>query len=820
MKLEDHPTVQRMRLKTVNSAPPKKESLDAGWLKQLVLDAGADDVGFVEIGRPALDDQREDIFRAFPHTKTLISFVVRMNREAIRTPARSISNTEFHHSGEEVNDIARSVVQTLEDRGIRAMNPAMGFPMEMAQFPGKVWVVSHKPVAVAAGLGMMGIHRNVIHEKFGNFILLGTILLDAEVSESSQPINYNPCLECKLCVAACPVGAISPDGDFNFSSCYTHNYREFMGGFTDWVEQVADSKNARDYRSRVSDAESASLWQSLSYGANYKAAYCLAVCPAGEDVIGPFLADRKAHLNEVVRPLQEKEETIYVTKNSDAEDHVAKRFPHKKIKHVGNTLRPNSIAVFLNGMPNVFQPGKSAGLNATFHFTFTGREERQATVVIKDQRIRVEEGHVGRPDLHVTADSQTWIGFLRNEKNVVWSLLRRKIRLVGPLKLLVAFGKCFPSAGTRHELVEILPLPSKLRGEPAPYRKNDPATEKIRWRGKLTLSDVVDEAHEVKTFRFCPPGGGPIPFEYLPGQFVTLHIAPHGIPTKRSYTIASSPTWRDRIEITVKREGQGLVSRWLHDELGVGDEVEVEAPNGTFIFSGKEADRVVLIGGGVGITPLMSAVRYLAATNWPGKMHLILGFRSPRDFIFREELAELQARHANLGVTITMSGPRDEPWSGRVGRIDAALLASTVPDLAAHRVHVCGPAPMMDAVKAALVSLGVPHAQIKREAFGTVKRDPSAKDSGSTEIAGKALFLASGVTTPVPVDATILDAADTAGVSIDNACRSGTCASCRVKLVSGQVTMAAEDALTDQDRAEGYILACQAKVQGDVEVDA
>jgi ferredoxin-NADP reductase/putative sterol carrier protein len=487
---------------------------------------------------------------------------------------------------------------------------------------------------------------------------------------------------------------------------------------------------------------------------------------------------------------------------------------------VGNTLRPNSIEVFLNGMPNVFQPGKSAGLNATFHFTFTGHEQRQATVVIKDQKVRVEEGHVGRPDLHVTADSQTWVGFLRNEKNVVWALLRKKIRLDGPLKLLVAFGKCFPSATARQEVVEVLPPRSKLRGEPAPYRKNDAATEKIQWRGKLTLSDVVDEAHEVKTFRFRLPNGGPIPFEYLPGQFVTLHVAPRGIPTKRSYTIASSPTWRDRIEITVKREGQGLVSQWLHDELKIGDEVAIEAPNGTFTFTGREADRVVLIGGGVGVTPLMSVVRYLAATNWPGKMHLILSFRSPRDFIFREELAELQARNANLAVTITMSGPRDELWSGGIGRIDAALLSSIVPDLAAHRVHVCGPPPMMDTVKAALVSLGVPHAHIKTEAFGTIKRDPTAKDAGSTEIAGRAIFLASGVTAPVPVDATILDAADTAGVSIDNACRSGTCASCRVKLVSGQVTMDVEDALTDQDKAEGYILACQARVQGDVEVEA
>src|SRR6059036_392503 len=140
MKLEDHPTVKRIRLKPVNAVLPRNESLDAQWLKQLVLDTGADDVGFVEIGRPALDDQRQDILKAFPNTKTLISFVVRMNREAIRTPARSVSNTEFHHSGDEVNHVARKVVRILEDRGIRAVNPAMGFPMEMDRFPGKTWI--------------------------------------------------------------------------------------------------------------------------------------------------------------------------------------------------------------------------------------------------------------------------------------------------------------------------------------------------------------------------------------------------------------------------------------------------------------------------------------------------------------------------------------------------------------------------------------------------------------------------------------------------------------------------------------------------------
>jgi ferredoxin len=109
--------------------------------------------------------------------------------------------------------------------------------------------------------------------------------------------------------------------------------------------------------------------------------------------------------------------------------------------------------------------------------------------------------------------------------------------------------------------------------------------------------------------------------------------------------------------------------------------------------------------------------------------------------------------------------------------------------------------------------------QVRTEAFGTVTRNPTAKGTRSSEIAGKIVFQASDRTVPAPVDATILDVADDAGVFIDNACRSGTCASCRVKLLSGDVRMAVEDALTDQDKAEGYILACQAKIRGDVRVD-
>lgn len=446
MKPDDHPTVQLVRRKlSQQSLPVSVSPLDAEWLRTLCLNAGAGDVGFVELGRPAPADQRDDILRIFPRAQSFISFVVRMNREPIRSPARSVANLEFHHAGDRVNEIARTIVEVLEARGVRALNPSMGFPMEMERFPGKIWVVSHKPIAVQAGLGQMGIHRNVIHPTFGNFVLLGTIVLDAEISVYDAPIAYNPCLECKLCVAACPTGAIGADGRFDFSACYTHNYREFMGGFTDWVEQIADSLNANAYRQRVTDSESASMWQSLSFGADYKAAYCLAVCPAGEEVIAPFLTDRKSFTADVVAPLQDKIESVYVVPGSDAESHVTKRFPHKTVKRVGNGLRPSSIDQFLAGLPNAFQRGKAEGLDATYHFTFTGAEARQATVAIRDKKIAVQEGLVGEPRLRITADSRTWLRFARKEGNLAWALLTRRIRFKGSPRLLMAFGNCFPS---------------------------------------------------------------------------------------------------------------------------------------------------------------------------------------------------------------------------------------------------------------------------------------------------------------------------------------------------------------------------------------
>jgi len=422
---------------------PAPDMLPAAELRQMCLDAGADDVGFVRIARPEIAAEKAGIRRVFPATRLLISLVCRMNREPIRSPARSVANLEFHRSGDQVNDVAREIVRRLEDRGIRAMNAPVGFPMEAGEFPGKLWVVSHKPVAVAAGLGQMGLHRNVIHPRFGSFILLGTIFVDVDIDRESQPVDYSPCVNCKLCVAACPVGAIKPDGGFDASACLTHNYREFMNGFTDWVEHVADSHDAKDYRKRVTDQESVSMWQSLSFGANYKAAYCLSVCPAGEDVLAPFLDDRPAFLAGIVKPLQQKQETIYVVAGSDADDYVTHAFPHKT-KRLVNGVRPSNIAGFLDTMHVVFQRGQAKGVDAVYHLIFTGQEPAEATVTIRQQTLAVQRGLIGKPDCTVKADSRTWLGCLRKERSIVWALLTGRIRVRGGLSRFQAFGRCFP----------------------------------------------------------------------------------------------------------------------------------------------------------------------------------------------------------------------------------------------------------------------------------------------------------------------------------------------------------------------------------------
>jgi ferredoxin len=401
-------------------APPR---LVADDLRRLCLEAGADDVGFVEIDRPALGDQAEAAGRLLPGVRSLIAIVAATNRENVVSPSRPSANDAWHHTGDQLGDIGHRIVRALNGQGVRGLVTSVGFPMDMNRWEtGIIWEIAHKPIAVEAGLGHMGLHRNVIHPRLGNFVLLDTILIDAEVDAYDQPLDYNPCADCNLCVAACPVGAISRQREFDFFGCLTHNYREFLGGFADWVDGVAAAGSADEYRTKFREGETLSTWQSLGFGPQYKSAYCMAVCPAGEDIIGPYLRDRRAYVREVVDPLRHKPEPIYVNRGTHAET-VAERNPAKDVRYVDFAVGVATVENVLLGLRHVFHKARAAGPVATIDLVFvpdaadaSGAEgERTVRAEVGEGRLGVDEGVTsasGDADARVRGDLGAWMALL------------------------------------------------------------------------------------------------------------------------------------------------------------------------------------------------------------------------------------------------------------------------------------------------------------------------------------------------------------------------------------------------------------------------
>jgi len=350
-----------------------------------------------------------------------------------------------------------------------------------------------------------------------------------------------------------------------------------------------------------------------------------------------------------------------------------------------------------------------------------------------------------------------------------------------------------------------------------------------KWAGQLRVARIFQETPEVKTFRFAPPEGGEfLPFTFDPGQFLTVSVKGDGQELKRSYSISSSPCCQGWCEITVKHVAGGRVSAYLHEQVRDGDLLNVSAPSGRFTFRGKEAPSVVFIAGGVGVTPLMSSIRYLTDQSWPGEIFLIYACASRKDIIFREELEYLQQRHPTLHITITLSKEDLPDWQGARGYVTKELLLGAVPDIAARRVHLCGPPPMMEAVKKVLAEIGVPTEQVKTELFLSPepRRIPTAEPTTAPASTARAVqapvctFARSGKSALLPPNKTVLEASEDVGVNIDNSCRQGYCGVCKVKLLAGRVTMGVEDALDENDKAQNIILACQAKSTSDVTVEA
>jgi ferredoxin-NADP reductase/DMSO/TMAO reductase YedYZ heme-binding membrane subunit len=386
----------------------------------------------------------------------------------------------------------------------------------------------------------------------------------------------------------------------------------------------------------------------------------------------------------------------------------------------------------------------------------------------------------------------------------------------------------------------------RLRADAWKYRVAPPATTPARsksWAGQLRVVQVFEETSEVRTFRLTSVAGTtPLPFDFLPGQFLSLTLLIDGQRVRRSYTIASAPTRTGYCELTVKRESRGLASRHLHEAVKAGDLLEVRGPAGRFTFTGAEAGSIVLVAGGVGITPLMAQIRYLTDLSWPGDIYLVLSVKTERDIIFRDELDALQRRHPNLHVTVTLTRADGSAWSGERGRITSALLARAVPQIATRRVHVCGPTEMTDPARQMLRDLGVPDESIRVESFASPSRGAvstaapaigeradatvtPAATPGEVAKVGEAgettvTFARSGKTAAVAAGQTVLEAAEALGIKINYECRAGICGQCKTALLAGHVVMDAQDALDAMDRASNLILCCQARCIDQVVVEA
>ncbi|MGA3068220.1 MAG: FAD-binding oxidoreductase [Tepidisphaeraceae bacterium] len=347
------------------------------------------------------------------------------------------------------------------------------------------------------------------------------------------------------------------------------------------------------------------------------------------------------------------------------------------------------------------------------------------------------------------------------------------------------------------------------------------AAQPQRWTGQLRVARIFDSAPGVRTFRLCSLDSDNLPFTFLPGQYLNLELIIDGKTRRRCYTIASSPTRPTYCELTIKRDETGLVSRYLHDQLQEGMTLNVSGPGGRFTFTGDEADSLLLVGAGVGITPLISKIRYLTDRKWPGSIHLIYSAKSQRDILFKEELDSLSRSFPNLKITTTLTREPDKNWPGQRGRIGLHQLQPALQTSKTRRVHICGPIEMAADITQLLKEAGVPHDQIRSEAFGGPPLAPTPTPSNkSAPIIGTVTFADAGKSSPLHAGQTVLEIAGRLGVNIDRGCMEGICGRCKVKLLSGEVKMDATEGLAPTDQRNGYILACQAKPLCSVAIEA
>jgi ring-1,2-phenylacetyl-CoA epoxidase subunit PaaE len=342
----------------------------------------------------------------------------------------------------------------------------------------------------------------------------------------------------------------------------------------------------------------------------------------------------------------------------------------------------------------------------------------------------------------------------------------------------------------------------------------------------LKIAEVVPETAEANSIRFEIPPELRDEFAFKAGQHLTLRATIGGEEVRRNYSLCTAPDDQDWM-VTVKRIANGVFSNWVGDQLKSGDVIDVMAPHGSFTTDFEESRKRHLVGiaGGSGITPVMSLIRSALRFEPDSRFTLLYGNRDSSSVIFLEALAALKDKHLGRLEIYHFLDAEDQEIDLFNGMLDRERLEEAITHLVPDAAHVdgwfiCGPGPMMDAAEGALLDRNVVKERIHIERF-TADRPPEAVAREMAELQTQAegatvSVTLDGRTRRVPFTAgNILDSARAAGLPAPFACKAGVCATCRAKVTSGKVEMAARYGLTDEEVAAGYVLTCQSVPLGD-----
>ena len=317
----------------------------------------------------------------------------------------------------------------------------------------------------------------------------------------------------------------------------------------------------------------------------------------------------------------------------------------------------------------------------------------------------------------------------------------------------------------------------------------------------------------------------PSRFHYLPGQFLLLTVTIAGRQISRAYSLSSAPTRPHSLAITVKRVAGGEVSNYLLDTLQPGMMVSAQPPQGHFHLPQTLPAQLLLLCAGSGITPMLSMTRTLRDLGIKNPIHFVYSARHADDVIFRDELLARAKDDPDFHLTLLLETASDALTLPRgrlaTGRLDAELLAEISYGLNDYQIFLCGPSGYMDAVNGLLDDsryVGVPRHE---ERFSPSANQGTAATSSLSETQSSHYALsvpAFGTQTSISADETLLDVLEREGLPIIGACRAGVCGSCKCKVESGEVQSSSTMALTPEQVAEGYVLACSSKATSDLQL--